>query len=677
MNGPRLYSSRMLGKSVAGEYAGRLGRVGEFLRNSHSRFGETRLLVRSRVLIKHRQISAVALCVTALLGQAVRGDAYDPPVGYYDSATDTGATLKGQLNNIIDSVDDPGINDILHTPISYDALRTALQVSDADPTNPARIIVVYNNRVPITKPTSGSIPGWDNGVTWNREHSWPQARGVDTTSAPDGSDMHHVLPSIPSDNSTRGNLNFGGVFGQQPRGTVNDGGTKYYPGDLDAGLIARGQFYMAVRYDGTQSGTQNLELATGNPSSGGSTLGDLNRLIEWHFAAPPDTFERRRNDVIYEDYQDNRNPFVDRPEYAWSVFMDQANNSRITINGATTDINGGSTMNVNMGRVFRNTAMPTSPTFNLNNTGNGDANGTDGTYFEVTTAGLATSTIAGRNNAFRSGVLGGSGENRPITVGLDADTSTLGQYTGAVTVNNLDITTAGGAGRGANDADDVFNVSLTVLDHATPSFADGSTITSLLLDFGTFTTASTAQSLDFSIFNRGTNPAFTANMDFDSMTSSGDTSILTTNAAASAGSLVLAGGASQMFTAMLSTLAVGSFSATYTLNFSDEDIAGALNSQLLLTLTGTVLLAGDYNRDGIVDSADYLVWRKTDGTNTTAYNGADGDGNGTINDADLALWYENFGEVAQGAGSSVAVPEPASILLAAFLLLGIDRRRKR
>ena len=36
-------------------------------------------------------------------------------------------------------------------------------------------------------------------------------------------------------------------------------------------------------------------------------------------AAPPDDFERRRNQVIYSGYQNNRNPFIDRPELVWSV----------------------------------------------------------------------------------------------------------------------------------------------------------------------------------------------------------------------------------------------------------------------------------------------------------------------------------------------------------------------
>jgi hypothetical protein len=72
-------------------------------------------------------------------------------------------------------------------------------------------------------------------------------------------------------------------------------------------------------------------------------------------------------------------------------------------------------------------------------------------------------------------------------------------------------------------------------------------------------------------------------------------------------------------------------------------------------------LAGDFNGDGRVNAADYVVWRKTDGT-PAGYN----------------LWRTNFGRTA-GSGSSLgAVPEPASALLVVVGMIGgalISRRR--
>ncbi len=83
-------------------------------------------------------------------------------------------------------------------------------------------------------------------------------------------------------------------------------------------------------------------------------------------------------------------------------------------------------------------------------------------------------------------------------------------------------------------------------------------------------------------------------------------------------------------------------------------------------------LPGDYNQNGTVDAADYIVWRKSEGQ-TGAGLAADGDGNGVINDDDYGVWRAHFGQT-PGSGANVglpgnaAVPEPASFLLAVIAL---------
>jgi hypothetical protein len=90
-------------------------------------------------------------------------------------------------------------------------------------------------------------------------------------------------------------------------------------------------------------------------------------------------------------------------------------------------------------------------------------------------------------------------------------------------------------------------------------------------------------------------------------------------------------------------------------------------SQWLAQFVGTAVLplAGDYNRDGKVDAADYVVWRKDSGKYVLQYSGADGDGNGIIGAGDFAVWRANFGDAAgSGAGAGGSVPEPATVWLA-------------
>jgi hypothetical protein len=77
-------------------------------------------------------------------------------------------------------------------------------------------------------------------------------------------------------------------------------------------------------------------------------------------------------------------------------------------------------------------------------------------------------------------------------------------------------------------------------------------------------------------------------------------------------------------------------------------------SEIVLDGTGSAGLAGDYNSDGSVNAADYVVWRKTDGAPDT-YN----------------TWRTNFGRTsAPGLGSALAaVPEPDSVALCAVCCL--------
>jgi hypothetical protein len=83
---------------------------------------------------------------------------------------------------------------------------------------------------------------------------------------------------------------------------------------------------------------------------------------------------------------------------------------------------------------------------------------------------------------------------------------------------------------------------------------------------------------------------------------------------------------------------------------------------LVVLLIPAIELDGDFNGDGTVDAADYVVWRKTDGT-PEGYD----------------AWRANFGQTAgSGSSSSPAVPEPATavlLILAALLLHFRNRRR--
>ena len=176
---------------------------------------------------------------------------------------------------------------------TYDDARQILQITDRDPQNPSNIILVYRR--------TSVIATWDAGVTWNREHVWPQSYlGVSTngSSRHVGSDLHNLKPANPSENSSRNNRYFDTI--DRPR-------ISYVPHPEVRGDLARILFYMVVMYD-------YLRLIDTEPKETlpAYSMAMLSALLLWHIEDPVDDFERNRNNVIYS-YQNNRNPFIDYP----------------------------------------------------------------------------------------------------------------------------------------------------------------------------------------------------------------------------------------------------------------------------------------------------------------------------------------------------------------------------
>lgn len=163
---------------------------------------------------------------------------------------------------------------------------------------------------------------------WNKEHLWPRSRGVGDTGA-DTSDLYHLYPASSSLNSARSNKYFDecSTFSsscQTPASTATIVGAAgssedsftWAPPLAVRGNIARAIFYMAVRYDGSDPDTTQLLIKECSTFStcGDNTFGRLSTLIKWHEDDPVDDNERNRVNQICQNYQGNRNPFVDYPQ---------------------------------------------------------------------------------------------------------------------------------------------------------------------------------------------------------------------------------------------------------------------------------------------------------------------------------------------------------------------------
>ena len=257
----------------------------------------------------HPGIKSVTSISTETGGTDPAPDPTEPTVpveDYYRTAAEkTGNSLKTELHNIIDH----------HTELSYSAVWEALKKTDEDPANANNVILLYTGRSQAKSTNGGGVDDW------NREHVWAKSHGDFGTAMGPGTDLHHLRPTDVSVNSTRGNLDFdnGGTEHSEALGNYFDSDS-WEPRDEVKGDVARMLFYMAVRYEGDVSDEPDLELNNTVNNGTAPYHGKLSVLLQWNTQDPVDDRERRRNDIIYSDYQHNRNPFIDHPEWVNEIW---------------------------------------------------------------------------------------------------------------------------------------------------------------------------------------------------------------------------------------------------------------------------------------------------------------------------------------------------------------------
>ena len=259
------------------------------------------------------------------------------PPGYYDPANGlTGQALQAALHNIIKD----------HNAVSYSSLISYFESTDKKPDN--SVWDMYSD-VPGGNPPyvyyygAGDECGNYNseGDCFNREHSWPKS-WFGGEVMPMYSDLFHLYPTDGYVNNRRDNYPYGEV-GQVQWTSLNNSklggctwpgysGVVFEPVDEYKGDLARTYFYMSVRYYTEDNGWP------GSPMTDGSQLKPwaLDMLIHWNDEDPLSEKESDRNNAVYL-IQDNRNPFIDHPEFAASIwgnatgFIPADGESRLTV----------------------------------------------------------------------------------------------------------------------------------------------------------------------------------------------------------------------------------------------------------------------------------------------------------------------------------------------------------
>jgi len=250
------------------------------------------------------------------------------PAGYYNGTDGlTGDELRNALRSIISNG---------HTSNSYNSLEDDFYYTDnlgsnkvwdmysMDATGNAAYYFYYN----ISGDQCGSYNG--EGDCFNKEHSFPKS-WWGGGSAIQYSDLFHLVPTDGYVNNKRSNFPFGEV--DAPTWTSTNGsklgpnsfpgysGTVFEPVDAYKGDFARNYFYMATRYMNSFS-SWNSPMLSGNNFAPWA----INLLLAWDELDPVSTKEIDRNNAVYLR-QNNRNPYIDHPEWTCIVFGQDCGNN--------------------------------------------------------------------------------------------------------------------------------------------------------------------------------------------------------------------------------------------------------------------------------------------------------------------------------------------------------------
>ena len=146
-------------------------------------------------------------------------------------------------------------------------------------------------------------PDWvSGGSAWNKEHTWPNSKGLGGS---DEDDVMMIRPTSSSENSSRGNTAYGQSSGYYDPNKESKGAYNLH------GDVARIFLYVYVRWG-------NTSYAWGT----GGVMESVDVLLAWMEEDPVDTWELGRNDSV-ESITGTRNVFVDYPELAFLLFGEE------------------------------------------------------------------------------------------------------------------------------------------------------------------------------------------------------------------------------------------------------------------------------------------------------------------------------------------------------------------
>ncbi|MFO7744187.1 MAG: endonuclease [Psychroflexus sp.] len=266
------------------------------------------------------------------------------PDGYYSTTEGlSGYQLKTALKNIIDDIND-GNGQPFHQDQGYGSLYSAYASENSGDTddyfeNDGSLLDMYSEVTDGSEAYNyehfqNQCGNYSNeGDCYNREHLVPQS--TFNSASPMKNDYFHVVPSDGYVNGARGSYPFGEVNnptyissnGSKRGPNVFPGysGTVFEPIDEFKGDIARAVLYFAIRYeDEFNSSWKTNEVLANNPQDFFVSW-YIDLLLSWHNNDPVSQREIDRNNNGFQ-FQGNRNPLIDNPDFATRIWGDFTDN---------------------------------------------------------------------------------------------------------------------------------------------------------------------------------------------------------------------------------------------------------------------------------------------------------------------------------------------------------------
>lgn len=265
---------------------------------------------------------------------------------YYATITNTssGTSLASSLHTLSENKHT--------TQINYDGLWTAYYTTDVLP-GTGIIWDTYSEILYTVGDDQDKGNHSNEGDSYNREHTVPQSWF--SKASPMVADTHHILATDSVVNGIRSNNPYGEVgtitHSDCPTGNGSKLGTSNFSGysgtvfepiDEYKGDIARGYFYMAIRYSDKLANWGDGAEVVFTSTYPYLTNYALDLFTKWSHLDPVSDKEIIRNDAI-EDVQGNRNPFIDHPEWIDTIwtnsYTDSASNTKYSASNVVSAIN--------------------------------------------------------------------------------------------------------------------------------------------------------------------------------------------------------------------------------------------------------------------------------------------------------------------------------------------------